>query len=197
MSTVVVVNKRGLACIGADTLTCFGSMKQLGRYKSDPEKVFRIGESYFGVIGSTAHRMVLESALSGGDPPRLSNRHEIFHCFRSLHPRLKSEYFLLPKEDEKDPYESSQMDLLIANRHGIFGLMSLREVYEYSRFWAIGSGSDYALGAMHAAYDQDLTARLIAEIGLNAACEFDDGTAAPFTIITIEVDLPRGNDRRV
>ena len=194
MSTVVVVNKMGLACIGADTLTCFGSMRQLGRYKSDPEKIFKVDESYLGVTGSSAHRLVLESALAGGEPPRLSNRQEIFNCLRSLHPRLKSEYFLNPKEDEKDPYESSQMDLLIANRHGIFGVMSLREVFEYSRFWAIGSGADFALGAMHAVYDRDLTAREIAEVGLNAAVEFDDGTAAPLTIMAVEVDLARRAD---
>src|SRR4029434_10727652 len=110
-----------------------------------------------------------------GDP-KLTTRREIFECFRTLHPRLKEQYFLNPKEDDKDPYESSQMDLLIANRGGAFGLMSLRDVYEYSRFWAIGSGASYALGAMFAAYDLDLTADEIAEIGLKSAVELDDVT---------------------
>ena len=40
----------------------------------------------------------------------------------------------------------------IANAHGIFGVYSMRDVIEYERFWASGSGGDYALGAMHALY---------------------------------------------
>jgi len=103
---------------------------------------------------------------------------------------LKDEYYLNPKEDDKDPYESSQMDMLIANRFGAFGLMSLREAYEYTRFWSIGSGAAYALGAMAAAYDMDLTAQQIAEVGLKAAIEFDDGTAGPITLHTEKLDAP-------
>ncbi len=30
---------------------------------------------------------------------------------------------------------------LIANAHGIFGAYSMRDVLEYERFWASGSGS--------------------------------------------------------
>jgi ATP-dependent HslUV protease, peptidase subunit HslV len=191
MSTVLVVRKKNIACIGADTLTSFGPMRQRGHYKSEPEKVFRIADSYVALIGSPAHRLVLESALSGREKaPSLSSRQEIFECFRALHPRLKDEYYVNPKEGEKDPYESSQMDLFIANRHGIFGLMSLRESYEYTRFWAMGSGSDFALGAMHVAYDLDLSAQEIAELGLKAAVEFDNATGAPLTLYTVNLDKP-------
>ncbi len=189
MSTLVIVRKKGDGCIGADTLTSFGTKKQLGQYKADPDKVFRVGDSYVAVTGSPAHRLVLESALSARDEiPKLASRHEIFECFRALHPRLKDEYYLNPKDDDKDPYESSQMDAFILNRHGAFGLMSLREVFEYARFWSIGSGSDYALGAMHAAYNLDTTAEQVAEIGLKAAIEFDDSTTAPITLRTVKLD---------
>jgi ATP-dependent protease HslVU (ClpYQ) peptidase subunit len=192
MSTLVIVRKKGVACLGADSLTSFGTRKQLGHYKADPDKVFRVGDSYFGVIGSPAHRLVLESALSARDNiPALASRREIFECFRALHPRLKDEYYLNPKEDDKDPYESSQIDALIVNKHGTFGLMCLREVFEYARFWSIGSGSSYALGAMHAAYELETSAEQVAEIGLKAAMEFDDGTAAPISLRTVKLDESR------
>src|SRR5260221_7965066 len=114
MSTLVVVRRKGTVCIGGDTLTCFGTKKQLGHYTTDPDKIFRIGESYVGIVGSPAHSLVLGSAVAGqGDAPKLASRDEIFEFFRVLHPRLKDEYFLNPKEDDKDPYESSQMDMLI------------------------------------------------------------------------------------
>jgi len=71
------------------------------------------------------------------------------------------------------------MTLLIANQHGIFGLYSMRTVLEYERYWASGSGSDYALGAMCAVYEAMADAVAIAETGVRAAIEFDDGCGAP------------------
>jgi ATP-dependent protease HslVU (ClpYQ) peptidase subunit len=88
---------------------------------------------------------------------------------------------LRPDEKEDDPYESSQIDALIANPHGIFGMYSWREVEAYSRFWAIGSGRDHALGAMYAVYDNLSNAVEIARVGVGAGCEFDDGTGFPIT----------------
>ena len=41
----------------------------------------------------------------------------------------------------------------------------MREVYEYTRFWAIGSGRDYALGAMYAAWNTLDTAAAVAQLG--------------------------------
>lgn len=68
--------------------------------------------------------------------------------------------------------------------------MSFRECYEYTRFWSIGSGSEIALGAMHVAYDLDLSAQEVAELGLKAAVEFDNSTAAPLTLYTVKLDKP-------
>ena len=183
MSTIVVVKKNGHAVIAADTLTSQGCRRLTVDHNVDPEKIVRLGHSYIGVTGSSAHRLVLEHVFDSlGQEPRLSTRQEIFDLFRGLHPRLKQEYFLNPRDDERDPYESSQMNLLIANRHGIFGCYSLREVFEYDRFWATGSGSDYALGAMHAVYDHDMDAPEIAQIGIRAAIDFDEATGAPMIL---------------
>src|SRR5437773_9912346 len=149
VSTIVVVRKGDMACIAADTLTCFGSKKQMAHFVMSPSKISQIGESYVGVLGNPVHQIVLESVTNAAaERPKFSGRLEIFEWFRKLHPQLKDEYYLNPKDEDNDPYESSQMDLLIVNRNGIFGCMSLREVYEYTRFWAIGSGAPYALGAM-------------------------------------------------
>ena len=67
-------------------------------------------------------------------------RPAIFETFRKLHPILKEQHFLNPKEEEDDPYESTQITALIANAHGIFGVYSMREVFEYTQFWAAGIG---------------------------------------------------------
>ena len=188
MSTIVVVKKNGLAVIAADTLTSQGSRRLTVDHNTNPEKIVRLKDSYIGVTGSSAHRLVLEHVFDSLDQaPGLSSRQEIFDLVRRLHPRLKQEYFLNPRDDERDPYESSQMNLLIANRHGIFGCYSLREVFEYDRFWATGSGSDYALGAMHAVFDRDMDAPEIAQVGVRAAIDFDEATGGPIMLHVVSL----------
>ena len=121
----------------------------------------------------------------------LSSRLAIFQTFLRLHPILKEKYYLKPDEDDDDPYESSQMTVLIANPYGLFAVYSLREVYEYQKYWAIGSGREYAIGAMHAAYaDPKYSASHIAEIGVQAGCAFDVNSALPMNLYTLQVIQP-------
>lgn len=189
MSTVVVVKKGGTVAIAADTLTSFGSLKLAAGHNAGAGKIVQVGESYLGIVGSAAHKHVVRHAFSALEvAPQLSSTAKIFDVFRTLHPRLKQEYFLNPTDEGRDPYESSQMVVLIANRHGIFGVYSLREVFEHDRFWAVGSGSDYALGAMHAVYDSGVDARRIAETGVRAAIEFDAATGLPITSHVVSLD---------
>ena len=83
----------------------------------------------------------------------------MFDTFTKLHPYLKDNFFLQTKEEDSDPYESSQFSVVIANASGIYGLYSYREVFEFKEFWGIGSGRSFALGAMHAAYAKAKTAQ--------------------------------------
>jgi ATP-dependent protease HslVU (ClpYQ) peptidase subunit len=62
----------------------------------------------------------------------------------------------------------------------------MREVYQFSRFWAIGSGRKFAMGAMHALYDSPLDAAGIAEAAIRAGCEFDASSSLPLTLYTLE-----------
>jgi ATP-dependent protease HslVU (ClpYQ) peptidase subunit len=62
----------------------------------------------------------------------------------------------------------------------------MREVYQFARYWAIGSGRKFAMGAMHALFDTDMTAGQIAEAAIRAGCEFDASSSLPLTIHTIQ-----------
>jgi ATP-dependent protease HslVU (ClpYQ) peptidase subunit len=121
------------------------------------------------------------------DAPRLHSRHEIFETFLRAHHILKEQYFLNPKEEDDDPYESSQITALIANPSGIYGVYSYREVFSFERFWAIGSGRNFALGAMFAAYGGARGAHQVARIGVDAGCEFDKSSCGPGRIHEFEV----------
>ncbi len=187
MTTIVVVRKDDQIAIAADCQTTFGDdQKLLAAYDRFHDKIFLHDDSYFAISGSAAHDLVLQSALKSLKKKDLSSRKGLFETFCKLHPKLKEHFYLRPEDEEDDPYESSQMMVLVVNRHGIFGVYPMREVYEFSRFWAIGSGRKFAMGAMHVAWEQDLTAREIAEIGVRAGCEFDVNSSLPMTMYTID-----------
>jgi len=179
MSILLVVRKDTTACMVADTLTTFGQKRLPDTFNVDSGKIMSVGSVSIGMVGSPAHQSVLQSLFeSGVEFPDVERRAQLFEFMRQIHPRLKEEYFLNPHDEDEDPYESSQMDLLVMTRHGIFGVLSLREVYEYSRFWALGSGADYALGAMHAVYETPISAEEVADAGFRAAITFDVGSSA-------------------
>ncbi|MGQ5524864.1 MFS transporter [Chitinimonas sp. PSY-7] len=188
MTTIVVVRKDNLVAIAADTQSTFGDTRLGHLHDAQPDKIFSSHGSLFGLCGSAAHDLVLQAILAKTRTLDFSNRVGIFDAFRKLHPKLKEDFFLKPEEEEDDPYESSQITALIANTHGIFGVYSMREVYEYRHYWAIGSGRDFAIGAMRAVYDDPgLSATDIARIGVEVGCEFDVGSSLPMTLQTIEL----------
>ncbi|GAB3247402.1 MFS transporter [Chitinimonas naiadis] len=188
MTTIVVVRKGNQVAIAADTQSTFGDTRLGHLHDARPDKIFESHHSLFGICGAAAHDLVLQSALAKGRTLDFSSRPAIFDSFRKLHPKLKEDFFLKTEEEEDDPYESSQMTVLIANAHGIFGMYSMREVYEYRQFWAIGSGRDFAIGAMRAVYERpDLTAADIARVGVETGCEFDVNSSLPLTLRTVEL----------
>jgi len=185
MTTCVVVKKGNEVAIAADTLVTFGDLRLSQAYESN-DKIFQVGDSYVAMEGTTAHFPVMRKLLAEmGEECKLCNRDQVFETYTRVHQILKEKYFLNPKEDEEDPYESSQLVSLIANPHGIFGIYSYREVFSFDRFWSIGSGRSFALGAMYAVYDKDYSAREIAEIGVRAGAEFDKNSAAPFHVFSL------------
>jgi ATP-dependent protease HslVU (ClpYQ) peptidase subunit len=188
MTTVVVVRKAGQVTIATDSLVTFGDTRLAHGYE-DNDKLFRVGDSWIGMAGTTAHFPVLRRALSElpRDELRLDSRDHVFDTFLRLHPKLKETFFLNPKEEDADPYESSQFTALIANPSGIYGVYSYREVFEFDRFWAIGSGRAFALGAMYAQFDRARTARELAELGVRAGCEFDKNSSGPIKAQTLKL----------
>lgn len=192
MTTVVVVKKDGQVAMAGDTLVTFGDTRLGHRFEAN-SKIFKIeaagGPSYIGLAGTVAHFPVLRKALNvlPKDQLLLGSKDEVFDTFTKLHPLLKDAFYLQTKEDDNDPYESSQFSAVIANASGIYGLYSYREVFEFKEFWGIGSGRAFALGAMYAAWDKGRTAREIASQGVQAGCEFDKNSAGPVEVYTLKM----------
>ena len=192
MTTLVVVKKAGQVAIAADTLVTFGDTSLSHRFEANT-KIFKVdtpaGMSYVGLAGTVAHFPVLRKAMAAlpKEQLKLGSREEVFDTFVKLHPILKETFFLQPKEDDNDPYESSQFTVIIANASGIYGLYSYREIFEFKEFWGIGSGRSFALGAMHACWDKAKTAREVALAGMHAGCEFDKNSGGPIEVFTLKL----------
>ena len=62
----------------------------------------------------------------------------------------------------------------------------MREVFEYTQFWAAGTGREFALGAMHALYTRLPTAEAVARAGVEAGAIFDKNSALPMTLYTVK-----------
>ena len=187
MTTLVVVQKGKQVAMASDSLVTFGDTRLSSNYEAN-EKMFKVGDSLVGLAGSTAHFPVMKKLLTTMPDCNLHSREAVFETFLSVHAILKEKFFLNTKEEDSDPYESSQITTLIANASGIYGVYSYREVFRFERFWGIGSGRNFALGAMSAVYDQLDNAKAIAKVGVEAGIEFDKNSAGPVRVNAINLN---------
>ncbi|MBT9614248.1 MAG: hypothetical protein IV108_13375 [Burkholderiales bacterium] len=183
MTTLAVVRKNGQFAIAADTLTKWGSTKESSVYVANHEKIFKVGDSFMAITGTTTFKLILTEYFSQLEtPPKFDSVPSIFRTWQELHAVMKERYFLNANEDKEDDLETSRMYVLIVNAHGIFGVAPHRTVQEFSKFYAYGAGADYAMGALYAAYDQPkLNAEALARLAVEAAAEFDDSTGGPIS----------------
>jgi len=189
MSTIVAVKKNGYAAIAADTLTMWGNMKESAEHIENSEKILKFQDNYLAFTGSASFKLVVGHWLAKARrKPQLDSVENIFDSWLAFHKELKDQYFLRPDDDDFDEFETSRMNVLIANPNGVFSVGVLRDVTEFKRFAAFGSGCDYAIGAMRAVYDDETkSAEDVAKIGIEVAAEFDDGTGLPMNCYRVKL----------
>ena len=191
MTTIAVVRKNGYAAIAADTLTKWGTGKESAAYVANHDKLVKAGDTWLAASGTSTFKLIMRDYFGQrGAPARFDSAINIFKTWQAFHSALKERYYLVSVNEKDDTVESSKFDVLLANPHGIFGVGAHRTVQEYRRFYAIGSGTDLALGAMFAAYDSPrLSAEQVARLAIEAAAEFDDATGLP--VVSQSVKLKR------
>jgi ATP-dependent protease HslVU (ClpYQ) peptidase subunit len=191
MTTIAVVRKNGYAAIAADTLTKWGTGKESAAYVANNGKIVRVGDTYLAGSGTSTFKLILRDYFAQrGVPARFDSAINLFKTWQAFHAALKERYYLVSVGDKDDTIESSKFDVLLANPHGIFGVGAHRTVQEYRKFYAIGSGTDLALGAMYAAYaNPRFSAEQVARLAIEAAAEFDDATGLP--VVSHAVKLRR------
>lgn len=181
MTTICAVKKGKRLCIASDTLTLFGSRKEVAeKHVFDHGKIIRIGSNFVGICGHPSWELILNQYFKQIDnSTEWKTADQIFEIFNILHQRLKDHYFLNSFPSRYIPLECSNFEILIINPHGIFEVDYVRVVRQYKYFSAIGTGEEYALGAIKAVYDLITDPEEIVKIAIEAAAQFDRKTDLP------------------
>ena len=193
MTVIVVVQKNDMATIAADTQINEGSTILPGELISSPRKIQYIADTHIGIVGSMAHHRVFHSITKRhADKLNFTNAEQIFETLRTLQDILKNDYYTLAHEDDDDqPYASNQLTGLLCNKTGIYGFQSYREVTQFKKFWATGSGMNFALGALEASYDMLEESEDIARTAIQAACRYSRSCGLPLQVHTVTLNLAK------
>ena len=188
MGIILAIKKGGSICIASDSMTVSGgSRKQTAEHVYNTDKIIKWGSSYVGTASHPSWPLVLQSYINQAkNKPGLRSKEEVFEELLKMHQILKDRYHLSSSGDEDDLFESSKFESLIVNSQGIFKTYELRSVQQFIRFAAIGSGAQYALGALHALYDRLDSPEEIAREVLKTVVEFDDSSGLPGSFYTVK-----------
>ncbi len=188
MTIITAAQKGDQIAIACDSQTTGGDTKYTADYSINRSKLLHYGDSIWGLSGSMSVHQAFEDLLAEVEPVPLTSRRDLFRWLLDQQKRLKEDYYIKTDvaSDRTQAVDSSRSNALVATPHGIFSINQYRSVHEYGRFWAIGSGSSLAIGAMDILYDQDLSASEIAEAGALTATKFNIYCSAPIRVETIQ-----------
>ena len=187
MSIAAAVRKNGETAIAADSQINFGSVKvPLNNYR--PTKVRRVGTSYLAMSGWGIYENIFAAYLSKSKSPRLDSEKAIFRFFMEFWRDLHEQYsFVNDQSHQEDPSPFADLDasFLVASRKGIFHVSGNMTVTTFEQYAAIGSGADYALGALHALYEEDLDAAALAGRACGSAMAFNIYCGGEIDVLTV------------
>jgi len=183
MSVIVAIRKNNQTVIACDGLSSVGSMNLHADNLVNSSKLVTLKDSVIGIAGWSALQDII-THLSAKKPQLFdfNTREELFDKTLQIHEELTETYHINTSEESDQPVDSSQIHMLIVNKNSIFEVESYRTVIEYDKFFAIGSGARYALGAIHAVYDKLEDPEDIAKAGVEAACYYSDSCDLPIYI---------------
>ena len=188
MSIAVAVRKNGIIALGSDSQTSFGSLR-MSPDNHVARKIRKIGMSYLASTGWGLYENILSDFLSRKKTPPLTNSESIFSFFMLLWKNLHEAYpFVNDQSEEEDssPFGDLDASFLVVNKNGIFYVGSDMSVTRFERYFAIGSGCDYGLGALFALYDQEPDAQILCRKAVEAGIAFNDRCGGPIEIVTIK-----------
>ncbi len=186
MSIIVAVEKDGKKCIAGNSLSLIGSRII---HESGSFGVNRYWDSLIGVTGWQVYHNILASFTDAHDPMPMDNQLNVFKMMCKLWRFAKEELqFVNDQGDDSNqgPFADLDCSMIIANPHGIFQVFSELEVDAVRRYVAIGSGQEYAYGALSVLYDTDASAAEIAKRSAEVATHWDQSCPGEARVLTVD-----------
>lgn len=174
MSIAVAVTKNNRLVLGTDSQSTFGDRRVPDNIRAS--KMRKVGAAYVASTGWSIYDDILEDYLPRATKADLSSRSAIFTFFMAFWKELHENYAFVkdqPEDDEHTPFGDLDSSFLIVSPQGIFHVAGNMSVTEFSRYYAIGSGCEYALGAASVLYGTDADSATICRKAVEAAIEFN------------------------
>jgi ATP-dependent HslUV protease subunit HslV len=171
MTTIAARNDHGAITMVADSQLSGGDFA----YGDPVRKIIHGDGVLIGLSGPIAVLQQIERCMQveAARYPLTGSRFTLIDTMRLLHMRLKETALIRP-EHEAAQTEDSHFNALIANRTGLYTILEDRSVLGPQKFWAIGSGWRFAVGA--------LAAGVSTQRAVLAAGTLDHGTNASLQV---------------
>ena len=175
MTIILAVNKNDETVIASDSRVSFGNEIIPGD-NLPVEKIIKFGDSYIGSSGWGVYDNILADFIRSKRDTNLDDAQSIFSFFMDLWKDLHKQYSLVNDQSsgKESPFGDLDAKFLIVNWNGIFLVSSNMSVRKFNKYYAIGSGSSYSLGALDLLYDQKFDAESIARRAVATAITFDN-----------------------
>lgn len=189
MTCIVAAKENGKTVIGADSCTTVGDKKLVNMVNGS--KLVRFDSFIVGLSGTGPLKEILDSMLAGSP----CTCEETCECVSWRDFPIEStldvvkflDKFMEIYQERGDAESMESVELLLITADKIFCTMGESTVFEVGDFWAVGSGSDYALGVMetfrimHPRHDRRAAVHQAIEI----ACKYSSGCEPPVEIATL------------
>jgi ATP-dependent protease HslVU (ClpYQ) peptidase subunit len=169
---IVGIAHKGVVWMGCDSMASDGRAKM----RMLAPKVVRTGDLLVGVCGSLRVRDTVEYVALPERGEAMKDDRE--YLVRSYVPHLRAalkDAGVLATDDGLDEVDSN---MLLAYRKRLYSLYDDFSLLEHAE-WAVGSGSEYALGSLFST-SGDPAKRI--KTALQAACEFSPSCGPPFVL---------------
>jgi len=188
LSIIVAVTKRKRTVVAADTLFLTGGQKDYSETLVGRSKVRPIGDSLLGVTGWSIYQNIIDHYITRQRNVTLKDERAVFNFFLKFWKSLRQQYPFIKEQREgsDSPFTDLDSSFLVANRHGIFDVHGNMTVWRHKEYCAIGSGSQYAYGALHALYNRIDSPEEIAVLATESAVRFDDGCDGPIETFAVK-----------
>ncbi len=188
MSIVLAVKKGNQIVVAADSQTNFGS--QIVTFDNHSvSKIRPIGKTLFASTGWSLYDNILDDFLERHGDQQLEDKKSIFAFFLKLWGEMKETYSLVNEQcnDDDSPFGDLDASFLVVNAGGIYHVSADMSVVDFQKYYAIGSGADYSLGALHALYEMESDPEAIARKAIKAAMAFNIYCGGDVQVNTVTV----------